>query len=103
MTHPASRTRAAGGASASADVRSSAAVPTGVGMPFTAILSLMVIGTPSSVLNGVPARHRASDAVAWTSAPAASTTYMALIVFSHASMRASAARVTSTGESSLVA
>src|SRR6266849_5901569 len=101
MTQPASRTRADGGASAAAGVMSPAAVPTGVANPFTGILSLMVIGTPSSALDGVPARHRASDAAAWASAPASSTTYMALIFISHAAMRASAARATSTGESCL--
>ena len=101
MTQPASRTRADGGASAMLGIMSPAAVPTGVGKPLTATLSLMVIGTPSSALSGVPACHRASDARACASAPSASTMYMALIFGSHAGMRASAACVTSTGESSL--
>jgi hypothetical protein len=70
-------------------------------MPFTAMLSLMVIGTPSSALSGALARQRASDAAAIASAPSASTTYIALIFFSHAATRPSAALATSTGESSL--
>src|SRR5262249_35064670 len=101
MTQPASRTRADGGASAVAGVMSPAAVPTGVAKPLVAMLSLMVIGTPSSALHGVPARHPASDDAAWASAPASSTTNIALILVSHAEMRANAARVTSTGESCL--
>src|SRR5579871_5658531 len=100
MTQPASRTRADGGASAGLGVMSPTAVPTGVAKPLTAMLSLIVIGTPSSGLRGAPARHRASDACACASAPSASTVYMALIFGSHAGMRASAACVTSTGESS---
>jgi phosphopantothenoylcysteine decarboxylase/phosphopantothenate--cysteine ligase len=46
-------------------------------------------------------RWRASDAAAIASAPSASTTYIALIFFSHAATRPSAALATSTGESSL--
>ncbi len=97
-THPASRTRAEGGASAAAGVISPAAVPSGVGTPFVAILSLMVMGTPSSGLSGSPARQRRSELVACASAPTASMTYIAWIFGSHASMRVSAARVTSTGD-----
>ena len=81
-----------------------ARLPVLLTMPLMAFIlpSLMiVIGTPSSALKGTPAAHRASDAVAWASAPAASITYIALIFASHAAMRASAARVTSTGESCL--
>src|ERR1700730_10079863 len=63
-TQPASRSRAAGGASAALGVMSPAAVPTGVGMPATAMLSLMVTGTPSSAESGVPERQRACDAAA---------------------------------------
>src|SRR5215204_1512486 len=61
-TQPASRSRAVGGASAALGVMSPEAVPTGVGRPLTAMLSLIVIGTPSSALSGAPARQRASDA-----------------------------------------
>jgi hypothetical protein len=78
---------------------SPAEVPSGAAMPFTAMLSLMVIGTPSIALSGLRWRHRSCEAAAIASAPAASMTHMALIFFSQASMRESAARVTSTGES----
>ena len=98
-THPASRTRAVGGASESLGVMSPAAVPTGVGKPLMGMLSLIVIGTPSIALSGLRLRHLSCDAAAISSAPAASMTNMALILFSQASMRDSAARVTSTGES----
>jgi hypothetical protein len=81
---------------------SPAAVPSGAGKSATAMLSLTVIGTPSSALNGMPARHRASDAAAWASACSAVTMYIALSLPSQASMRARQARVTSTGESSPV-
>ena len=55
MTQPASRTRAVGGESSSDNrSRSAAAVPTGAGMPRTATLSLMVIGTPSKGERGCP-------------------------------------------------
>ncbi|MNV38890.1 hypothetical protein D3C71_1304530 [compost metagenome] len=47
-TAPASRMRAAGGASAAAGVSSVAAVPKGTGVPRVAMFSLMVAGTPSS-------------------------------------------------------
>ena len=53
-TQPASRTRATGGASCAHGPVSPAAVPSGAGRPETAMLSLMVIGTPSSALNGMP-------------------------------------------------
>src|SRR5215472_13207727 len=98
-TQPASLTRAAGGASAVAGVKSPAAVPIGVGAPAVAILSLMVIGTPSSGLRAAPLRQRASDAAACIRAPSALLMYIALIRFSHRSSRAGAARVASTGES----
>src|SRR5262245_50216832 len=78
-TQPASRTRAVGGASVSLGVMSPAAVPTGAGKPLTAILSLIVIGTPSIGLSGLRRRHRRSDAAAAASAPSASVMYMALI------------------------
>src|SRR5262249_47289219 len=60
---------------------------------------LIVIGTPSSALNGVPPCHCAADACACASAPSASMMYMALILDSHSAIRASAARVASTGDS----
>ena len=98
-TQPASRTRAAGGASTALGVMSPLAVPTGVGTPFTAMLSLIVIGTPSSALSGEPWRQRVSDAAAWANASSAAMTYIALISFSQVSIRARTARATSTGES----
>src|SRR6266567_3813831 len=98
-THPASRTRAAGGESAAAGVMlSPAAVPSGVGTPLDAMLSLIVIGTPSIGLSGAPSRQRRSELVACANAPTASVTYIALIFGSQASMRSSTARVTSTGD-----
>src|SRR5215831_18622273 len=63
-TQPASRTRAVGGASEALGVMSPAAVPKGAGMPFTAMLSLIVIGTPSSRLSGLRRRHRSCEAAA---------------------------------------
>src|SRR5712692_7425575 len=62
------------------------------------MFSLMVSGTPSSGECAAPARQRAADARACSSAPSRSMRYMALIFGSHASMRASKARVTSSGE-----
>jgi hypothetical protein len=61
-TAPASRTRAAGGASSVCGVRSPAAVPIGFGTPFVAINSLTVTPIPSIGLSGAPASHRASAA-----------------------------------------
>src|SRR5256885_8033496 len=49
---PASRSRAAGGASSGAATWGVAAVPTGVGSPRVAMLSLTVAGTPSSRADG---------------------------------------------------
>ncbi|MOA28599.1 hypothetical protein D3C78_1495520 [compost metagenome] len=76
-TAPASRMRAAGGASAAAGVRSVAAVPSGTGTPRVAMFSLMVDGTPSSVWppadSGSPFIQRASEARAIASAPSGSS------------------------------
>src|SRR5712692_8682226 len=99
ITQPASRSRAAGGASAACPGASSLArVPIGDGSPRVQMFSLMVSGTPSSGERAVPARQRAAEAPACSSAPSRSMRYMALIFGSHASMRASRARVTSSGE-----
>ena len=98
ITAPASRTRAAGGASEAAGVRSLAAVPSGVGTPRVAMFSLMVIGTPSSAPLGAPAFQRASDALAWVRAPSGSKAYIAFSFGSQASMRAMTASTTSTGD-----
>ena len=61
ITAPASRTRAAAGASAAAGTSWVAAVPSGTGTPLVAMFSLMVMGTPSSAPLGLallPARLR---------------------------------------------
>ena len=72
MTAPASRTRAAAGASSAAGTRSVAAVPSGTGTPLVAMFSLMVMGTPSSAPCGLPACQRFSDALAALRAPSKS-------------------------------
>src|SRR5258708_36953669 len=71
ITQPASRTRAAGGASAAAGTSSVAAVPSGDGTPAVATFSLIVMGTPSSALRGSPAVQRAAEAAASPRAPSA--------------------------------
>ena len=48
ITAPASRNRAAGGASAAAGTSKVAAQPSGTGTPRVAMFSLTVTGTPSS-------------------------------------------------------
>ena len=62
MIAPASRTRAAAGASAAAGTSSVAAVPSGTGTPLVAMFSLMVMGTPSSAPCGLPSCQRFSAA-----------------------------------------
>src|SRR5438067_11454354 len=64
------------------------------------MFSLSVTGTPSSGESGARERQRASDARAWRSARSPLTRYIALMRTSQASMRASAACATCTGESS---
>jgi hypothetical protein len=100
MTAPLSRSRAAAGASAPASWASMAAVPAGIGTPRVAIFSFTVTGTPSSGPCGVPACHRASEARAAASALSASIAQVAQSRPSQASIRASDAAVTSTGERS---
>ncbi|KYW83634.1 hypothetical protein ASZ96_03290 [Brucella melitensis] len=63
-TPPASRVRAAGGASAAAGFNGRAAQPSGTGVPFVAIFSLIVSGTPSMGPAGSPFAQRASEAFA---------------------------------------
>jgi hypothetical protein len=72
ITAPASRSRAVGGASSGAGTSSVAAVPSGIGTPRVAMFSLIVTGTPSIALSGVPACQRASDRAAIASAPSGS-------------------------------
>jgi hypothetical protein len=67
-TAPASRQRAAGGASSAAGVSNDAAVPTGIGVPRVAMFSFKVPGTPSSGDSGWPSLQRASLARASASA-----------------------------------
>ena len=59
-TQPASRSRAAGGASSAAGTSTVAAVPAGRGTPLVAMFSLSVSGTPSRGDSAWPARQRAS-------------------------------------------
>src|SRR5919108_1871643 len=67
------------------------------------MFSLSVSGTPSSGERGSPARQRSSAARAAASACSALTRYIALMRGSHAAMRSSCARVTSSGETSRLA
>ena len=97
-TVPASRKRAAGGASSGAGVSSAAAVPIGTGTPRVAMFSLMVTGTPSRGESAAPFIHRASDARAIDSAPSGSKAYIAHSCGSWDSMCAMVARATSSGE-----
>jgi len=97
-TQPASRRRAAGGASSVAGTSTLAAVPSGSGTPRVAMFSLMVQGTPSSGDSGAPARQRCSDCRAWASAASVSSAYSACSCGSQRSMCASSARTASTGD-----
>src|SRR4029078_9235714 len=63
ITAPASRRRAAGGASRSAGTCLTLAAPSRTGTPLVAILSLMVTGTPSSTPIGSPFSQRSVDAL----------------------------------------
>jgi len=72
-TAPASRKRAAGGASCVAGTSWVAALPSGVGTPCVAMFSFSVSGTPSSGPSGVPASQRASEALACANAVSASS------------------------------
>src|ERR1700730_18113678 len=69
---PASRRRAAGGASAAAGTSLTLAAPSGTGWPLVAILSLIVTGTPSSAPVGSPFGQRSVDAFATVRAPSGS-------------------------------
>ncbi len=71
-TPPASRVRAAGGASATAGFSGSAAQPSGTAVPSVAIFSLIVSGTPSMGPAGSPFDQRASEAFAETRAASGS-------------------------------
>src|SRR5713226_6092593 len=98
ITAPASRNRAAGGASAAAGTRSVVAAPSGTGVPLVAILSLIVTGTPSSRPIGSPPCQRSVDAFAVARAPSGSNAYSALMCGSHTAICASTSSSTSVGE-----
>src|SRR6202161_702848 len=84
ITAPASRNRAAGGASAAAGVNGLVAAPSGTGTPLVAMLSLIVVGTPSSTPMHWPCCQRSVDALAVKRAPSGSKAYSALMWGSHA-------------------
>src|SRR6185295_9502002 len=101
ITAPASRSRAAGGASTEAGPSLVAAVPSGTGTPLVAILSLIVAGTPSSRPVGWPSCQRSVDALAAARAPSGSNAYSALTCGSHKAICASTSSSTSEGENCL--
>src|SRR5438552_2456608 len=95
---PASRNRAAGGASAAAGTSIVVAAPSGTGTPLVAIFSLIVAGTPSSGPMGSPFCQRSVEAFAVARAPSGSNAYSALMCGSHTAMCASRSSSTSDGE-----
>src|SRR5882757_6055424 len=101
ITAPASRSRAAGGASAAAGTSLVVAAPSGTGTPLVAMLSLMVTGTPSSRPVGSPLCQRSVDALAVARAPSGSNAYSALMCGSHTAICASTSSSTSEGENCL--
>src|ERR1019366_749406 len=102
ITAPASRSRAAGGASAKAGTSLVVAAPSGTGTPLVAIFSLIVAGTPSSGPDGWPFCQRSVDAFAVARAPSGSNAYSALMCGSHTAICASTSSSTSDGENRLV-
>src|SRR3981081_1183015 len=98
ITAPASRNRAAGGASVAAGTSLVVAAPSGVGTPLVAMLSLIVAGTPSSEPIGSPFCQRSVDNFAVARAPSGSNAYSALICGSHTAICASTSSSTSDGE-----
>src|ERR1700693_3438980 len=101
MTAPASRRRAAGGASAGAGAGAVGAAPSGTGTPLVAMLSLTVTGTPSSSPIGSPLCQRSVEAFAAARAPSGSNAYSALMCGSHTATWASTSSSTSAGENCL--
>src|ERR1700687_5685925 len=79
ITAPASRSRAAGGASAAAGTSLVVTAPRVTGAPLVAILSLIVVGTPSSAPIGSPFRQRSVDVFAVARAPFGSNGYSAFV------------------------
>src|SRR5258707_2299145 len=101
ITAPASRRRAAGGASTVDGTSVAVAAPSGTGTPLVAILSLMVTGTPSSRPVGSSFCQRSVDAFATARAPSGSNAYSALMCGSHTAMCAITSSSTSDGENCL--
>src|ERR1700710_2534193 len=101
ITAPASRKRAAGGASTGEGTSLVVAAPSGTGTPQVAMFSLMVAGTPSSTPAGSPLCQRSVDAFAVARAPSGSNAYSALICGSHTATCASTSSSTSEGENCL--
>src|SRR5712664_499996 len=101
ITAPASRSRAAGGASAAAGTSLVVATPSGTGTPLVAMLSLIVAGTPSSRPVGSPLCQRSVDAFAVARAPPGSNAYSALMCGSHTAICAITSSSTSDGENCL--
>src|SRR6476661_355916 len=101
ITAPASRSRAAGGASSAAGSSLTLAAPSGTGTPLVAILSLTVTGTPSSGPVGSSFCQRAVDAFALARAPSGSNAYSALMCGSHTATWESTSSSTSSGENCL--
>src|SRR6266403_2392618 len=98
ITAPASRNRAAGGASVAAGKSLVVAAPSGIGTPLVAMLSLIVAGTPSSGPIGSPFCQRSVDAFAVARAPSGLNAYSALMCGSHTAICASTSSSTSDGE-----
>src|SRR6201991_369071 len=101
ITAPASRKRAAGGASAAAGTSLVVAAPSGTGTPLVAIFSLIVVGTPSSAPIGSSLWQRPVEAFAAARAPSGSNAYSAFICGSHTAICASTSSSTSVGENCL--
>src|SRR3982075_3721967 len=101
ITAPASRNRAAGGASAAAGTSLVVAAPSGTGTPLVAMFSLIVVGTPSSRPIGWSFCQRSVEAFAVARAPSGSNAYSALMCGSHTAMCASTSSSTSDGENCL--
>src|SRR3984885_14063549 len=101
ITAPASRSRAAGGASVAAGTSLVVAAPSGTGTPLVAMLSLIVTGTPSSAPIGAPFCQRSVAAFATVRAPSGSKAYNALMCGSHTATCASTSSSPSDGENCL--
>src|SRR3984885_124915 len=101
ITAPASRSRAAGGASVAAGTSLVVAAPSGTGTPLVAMLSLIVTGTPSSAPIGAPFCQRSVAAFATVRAPSGSKAYNALMCGSHTATCKSTSSSTSDGENCL--